>query len=130
VDLLAPVARQALHEINTDLLLDTGTVVATGLQRDSEGGLNASWALAWSEQRSAGVAPVTLLAYYGIGFHHPHLRGVTVGDWPLNVFNEADAADQLPMLRAIVTADLHNLVFEADYRIIPAVMRSPSELPE
>jgi hypothetical protein len=45
----------------------------------------------------------------------------------LNVINEADAADQLPTLRAIVTADLHNLVFEADYRIIPAVTRPPSE---
>jgi hypothetical protein len=51
VELLAPVARQALQEINTDLLLDTGTVVATGLQRDAEGGLSASWALTWSEQR-------------------------------------------------------------------------------
>jgi hypothetical protein len=70
---------------------------------------------------------VTLLAYYGIGFHHPHLRGATVGDWPLNVFNEAEAADQLSTLRAIVTADLHNLVFEADYRIIPAVTGPPSE---
>jgi hypothetical protein len=29
------------------------------------------------------------------------------------------------MLQAIVTADLHNLVFQADYRIIPAVATSP-----
>jgi hypothetical protein len=91
--------------------------------------LTATWALAWPEQQVAGVAPVTLLAYYGIGFHHPHLRGATVGDWPLNLFTSQDAADQLPILRAIVTADLHNLVFQADYRIIPAVMRPPSKPP-
>jgi hypothetical protein len=126
VELLAPVARQVLDEINTHLLLDTGRVVAAGLQRDADGGLRALWELAWPGQRSAGVAPVTLLAYYGIGFHHPHLRGATVGDWPLNVFTKHDAADELPMLRAIATAELHNLVFQADYRIIPAVMRPPS----
>jgi hypothetical protein len=39
-----------------------------------------------------------------------------------------DATDQLPILRAIVTGDLHNLVFQADYRIIPAVTR-PSTQP-
>ncbi|HXA32454.1 MAG TPA: hypothetical protein VNV87_09365 [Acidimicrobiales bacterium] len=73
------------------------------------------------------MAPLTLLAYYGIGFHHPHLRGATVGDWPLNVFTKDDATDQLPVLRAIATAELHNLVYQADYRIIPAVMRPPPE---
>lgn len=127
VDLLAPVARQVLDEINTHLLLDTGRVVEAGLQRDADRGLRATWELAWPEQGSAGVAPMTLLAYYGIGFHHPHLRGATVGDWPLNVFTKDDATDQLPVLRAIATAELHNLVYQADYRIIPAVMRPPPE---
>jgi hypothetical protein len=37
------------------------------------------------------------------------------------VLSVEDATDQLPILRAIATADLHNLVFQADYRIIPAV---------
>jgi hypothetical protein len=127
VELLAPVAQRALDELNAHLLLDTGNVVATGLQRDIQGGLRASWELAWPEQRAAGLAPVTLLAHYGIGSHHPHLSGATVGDWPLNVFTPHDAGEQLPMLRAIVTADLHNLVFRADYRIIPAVMRAPND---
>ncbi|MCW3045208.1 MAG: hypothetical protein JWL57_3366 [Actinobacteria bacterium] len=129
VELLAPVARQALEEINTHLLLDTGRVIATGLQREADGSLSASWDLAWPEQLAAGVGPVTLLAYYGIGFHHPHLRGATVRDWPLNVFTIHDAADLLPIMRAIATGDLHNLVFQADYRIIPAVTRPPPEPP-
>ena len=125
VELLAPIAHQALEEINTHLLLDTGRVVATGLQKDAEGSLSASWGLAWPEQLATGVAPVTLLAHYGIGSHHPHLRGATLWDWPLNVFTIRDATDQLPIMRAIAAGDLHNLVFRADYRIIPAVTRPP-----
>jgi hypothetical protein len=62
-------------------------------------------------------------AYFGAGFHHPHLRGATVGDWPLNAFRVQDGTDQRPILRAIATSDLHNLVFQSDYRIIPAVTR-------
>jgi hypothetical protein len=129
VELLAPVPRQALEEINTHLLLATGRVIATGLQREADGSLSASWDLTWPEQLAAGVGPVTLLAYYGIGFHHPHLRGATVRDWPLNVFTVHDAADLLPIMRAIATGDLHNLVLQADYRIIPAVTRPSTEPP-
>ncbi len=32
-------------------------------------------------------------------------------------------------MRAIATSDLHNLVFQADYRIIPAVTRRSTEQP-
>jgi hypothetical protein len=126
VQLLAPVARQVLTEINTSLLLDTGELTETGLRRTRDGGLNATWALSWPEQRAAGVEPILLQAYFGGGFHHPHLRGTTVHDWPLNVFSDQDAAAQLPVLRAIASGDLHNLVFSADYRIIPVVTASPA----
>jgi hypothetical protein len=121
VQLLAPVARQVLTEMNTSLLLDTGQLTERGLRRTADGGLNASWALSWPEQRAAGVEPIVLQAYFGGGFHHPHLRGTTVRDWPLNVFSAEDAAAQLCILRAIASSDLHNLVYSADYRIVPAV---------
>ena len=85
VQLLAPIARQVLTELNASLLLDTGQLTETGLRRIADGGLNASWALSWPEQRAAGVEPIVLQAYFGGGFHHPHLRGTTVHDWPLNV---------------------------------------------
>ena len=127
VDLLAPVARQALSELNTYLLLDSGTVSETGLQRSADGGMSAAWELGWPEQRDARVPPIMLHAYFGPGFHHPHLRGGTVGDWPLNVFSAQDANHELPILRAIATSELHNLVFQSDYRIIPAITRSSSE---
>ena len=57
VELLAPVARQALNEINTHLLLDTGKVVATGLQRDADGGVSASWDLVWPETEEGWAVP-------------------------------------------------------------------------
>jgi hypothetical protein len=123
VELLHPVVHQVLREMNTMLLLESGLIAGTGLQRTPDGGLVASWELSWTEQSSAGISPVVLMAYYGIGFHHPHLRGATVGDWPLNIFSKSDAADQLHLLRAIASAELHNLVFQADYTIVPAVSR-------
>jgi hypothetical protein len=67
------------------------------------------------------VEPIALQAYFGGSFHHRHLRGTTVHDWPLNVFSDEDAAAQLSILRAIASSDLHNLVYRADYRIVPAV---------
>jgi len=124
VRLLAPIARQVLTEMNTTLLLDTGQLTETEPRRIEDGGLNASWALTWPEQRAAGVEPIVLQAYFGGGFHHPHLRGTTVHDWPLNVFSEEDASAQLSILRAIASSDLHNLVYRADYRIVPAVSAS------
>jgi hypothetical protein len=48
---LAPVARQVLTEMNTSLLLDTGQLTERGLRRTADGGLNASGALSWPEQR-------------------------------------------------------------------------------
>ncbi len=120
VSILDPCARQALNEINAHLLLGTGEVTATGVRSSANGGVESVWALSWPEQRAAGINPIIIEAFYGSGFHHPHLRGGTVGDWPLNVFTQAQAADELPTLRAIAAADLHNLVFQRDYRIVPA----------
>jgi hypothetical protein len=120
VQLLGPIARQVLNEMNTSLLLDSGQLTESGLRRTPDGGLKASWALSWPEQRAAGIDPIVLQAYFGGGFHHPHLRGTTVHDWPLNVFSAA----QLSILRAIASSDLHNLVYRSDYRIVPAVSGS------
>ena len=122
IPLLDPYARQALGEINDDLLLGTGDVLATGV-RSTTDGVDAIWALAWPEQRDAGISPITLHAFYGAGFHHPHLRGGTVRDWPLNVFTQEQATATLDTFRQIASAEVHNLVFQRDYRIIPATVR-------
>ena len=123
IDYLAPYARQTLGEMNDALLLASGTIAATGVSKSPEGDVTALWTLSWPEQEMAGIPPVTLEAFFGHAFHHPHLRGATVGVWPLNVFSDADAAAELPTLRAIAAADLHNLVFQRDYRIVPVIIR-------
>ncbi|MFJ8742745.1 hypothetical protein ACIRL2_25555 [Embleya sp. NPDC127516] len=123
VALLDPQARRALAELDADLLLGTGEYTASGVRRAPDGGLEAIWALSWPEQRAAGVPPITLRAVYGAGFHHPHLRGGTVREWPLNVFTPEQAIEELPTLRTIAAADLHNLVFLRDFRIVPATTR-------
>ncbi|MEU8139679.1 hypothetical protein [Streptodolium elevatio] len=139
VRLIDPYARLALAEMNSELLLGTGEITATGVRRvmggrgggeigggggsgGAVGGVEARWELGWPEQRAAGLAPVLLHAVYGAGFHHPHLQGGTVGQWPLNVFTEEQAAAELPVLRGIAAAELHNLVFMRDYRIVPGVV--------
>jgi hypothetical protein len=121
VPLLDPYARQALSELNDDLLLRTGTILATGM-RSSTDGVDAIWALTWPEQRDADISPIMLHAFFGAGFLHPHLRGGTVHDWPLNVFTEEQATAKLATLRQIASAEVHNLVFQRDYRIIPATV--------
>jgi hypothetical protein len=73
VTLLDPHARQPLNEINTDLLLGTGEVTATGIRR-RRGGVEAIWALSWPEQQAARINPIIIRAYYGAGAHHPHLQ--------------------------------------------------------
>jgi hypothetical protein len=124
VALIDPDAWQALSEINAALLLDTGAVTTRGVRRSAAAGLDAVWALSWPEQRAAHIEPIVIRAYFGIGSTHPHLQGGTVGDWPLNVFDEEQAAAELPTLRAIASGEIHNLVFQAggDYRIIPALL--------
>jgi hypothetical protein len=128
VALLDPYARQALNEIDTDLLLETGEITATGVRRSVTAGLDAVWALAWPEQRAARIEPIMIRAYFGIGSPHPHLRGGTVGDWPLNVFDEHQAAAELATVRTIADAEIHNLVFQTggDYGIIPALLNGAS----
>jgi hypothetical protein len=122
VALLDPVARRVLDEFDRDLLLGTGTIT---LSHSTHDGVAATWALSWPAQVDAGVGPIQLRAHYGQGFHHPHLGGGTVGEWPLNVFTEVDAEAELPTLRAIAAAELHNLVFQASYRIVPATTAEP-----
>lgn len=123
VALIDPYARRALSEINDELLLGTGAVAGSGVRPDKSGGVEAEWTLSWPQQQTAGIEPVILRAHFGTQFHHPHLRSRTAGDWPLNVSDEAQAAAELPTLRAMAAADLHNLVFQlgGDVRIIPAV---------
>ncbi|WP_454118512.1 hypothetical protein [Microbacterium lacticum] len=121
--------RRVLAEFNEHLLDGTGRIDATGLHRDSRGGLIASWLLTWAQQRAANLAPISIIATYGAGFHHPHLRGATIGEWPLNVAEPGHAEELVPVLRAIAGADIHNLVFQVggNVRLIPAMYPAETE---
>ena len=129
VTLLDAPARRVLAEFNDHLLAGTGKIEVTGLHRDQRGGPIASWLLTWPEQRAANLAPISLIATYGAGFHHPHLRGATIGEWPLNVAETAHAEELVPVLRAIAGADIHNLVFQVggNVRVIPAMYPAEAE---
>ncbi|WP_150241749.1 hypothetical protein [Nocardiopsis quinghaiensis] len=127
VELLAPYANVVLAEVDHTMLLETGTVEEGGVRRTPDGGLAATWALSWPEQRAVRIPPISIIAHYGGGFHHPHVRGATVTEWPLNVFTAGQAAAEVPLLRSIAAGDLHNLVFRADYRIVPATVRREGE---
>src|SRR5258708_33606396 len=81
VQLLAPIARQVLTEMNRSLLLDTGQFTETALLRTGEGALNASWTVSCPEQRAARVQPIVLQAHVGGDFRHPHLLRTKVHAW-------------------------------------------------
>ncbi|SJM68966.1 hypothetical protein [Gulosibacter sp. 10] len=129
VHLLDAPARRVLAEFDDHLLVGIGKIDATGLHRDATGGLLASWLLTWPEQRAAKLAPISIIATYGAGFHHPHLRGATIREWPLNVATAEQAEELVPVLRTIAGADIHNLVFQVggDWRIIPALHPAVAE---
>lgn len=78
VALLDPYARQALEEIDADLLLDTGEITATAVRRSATAGLDSVWALSCPEQRAARIGPIVIRAYFGIGSPHPHLQSATL----------------------------------------------------
>jgi hypothetical protein len=80
--------------MNTNLLLGTGEVTATGV-RSRDDGVDAVWALSWPEQRATGINPIIIRAFYSARAHHPHLQGGTVGGWALNVFDEEQAAAEV-----------------------------------
>lgn len=122
VELLAPVVREVLITFDDHLLLGGGEIEDLAIRRDPQGGLVAGWILTWDQQRRSGVAAVQVIAHYGAGFHHPHLRGGTIAEWPLNVADGEQARGQRALVEAIVAAEFHNLVFLADYRIVPATV--------
>ena len=119
VELLDPVVRRVLEEARAALLDGDGEVAAEPVHPDG-GGLLAAWTLSWPAQRASGTEPVTVVAEFAAGFLHPHLRGGTLGWWPLQVTGERDAERQVPVVAAIVEAELHNLVLRTSWRVVPA----------
>lgn len=123
VDRLDPVVRQALGELSDTWLAGEGTVTRTDTADDPEGHLVTRWSLRWPDQEAAGVAPVQVAARFAPGRLHPHLGATRARDWPMAVDDAADAARQLPLLRLLAESELHQRVFEADWRIVTGYRR-------
>jgi hypothetical protein len=93
---------------------------------DRDGGAYARWELSWPAQRHAAarhggrVEPVQVIAVFGWGSAHPHLRGAVARMWPGQVTDAADAERQEPILRAIVECELHERIFQGTWQVIPA----------
>ena len=127
IELITPVAMSIFEEANTLFLNGTGGVQVIGPEDDGSSGLETRFELSWPEQRAAWVTrgphqplgPVRIVVNYSQSFLHPHLSGSTAGYWPFQVTSEADAERQRGILAAIVELELHQRVFETDWRILP-----------
>ncbi len=128
VELIDPVVRRVLDETNVTFLDRTGDTVTRTVEQD-DGSMATHWELSWPRQREAvsrhggAVAPIQVIAWFRRTFTHPHLRGTSAGDWPLQVLSAADAARQELIVRAIVEAELHQRVFEGRWPVVPAAVR-------
>jgi hypothetical protein len=125
VRLLDPVVRRILEQANVAFLDGTGTVHQR-VGEDRDGGAYAHWELSWPAQRDAAarrggrVEPVQVIAVFGRGNTHPHLRGAAAGMWPCQVTDEHDAERQELILRAIVECELHERIYQGTWQVIPA----------
>jgi hypothetical protein len=125
VSLLDPVVRRILDQADAAFLRGSGTINHRAGE-DRDGGAYAHWELSWPEQRHAiarhggRVEPIQVIALFGRGNTHPHLRGAAAGMWPCQVTDAADAERQEPILRAIVECELHERIFQGTWRVVPA----------
>ena len=124
VQLLDPVVRNVFAEADEMFLENTGEIIRYGTEQD-DGSVGEHWELSWPQQRNAvsrdggPVAPVQVIAWFRRSFNHAHLRGSTAGDWPLQVTSPDDALRQLPIVHAIVEAEVHQRIYEGRYPVIP-----------
>lgn len=132
INLLKSDAVEILEEANTMFLNGTGNVQMIGPEEDGSGGLVTRFELSWPEQRAARIMrgpngplqPVRIVVNYFQGVLHPHLSGSATGFWPFQVTSAADARRQRGVLAAIVELELHQRVFETDWRILPISSQS------
>lgn len=123
-ELIDPLVRRVLLETNDTFLEATGEITTRRVEHD-DGSVEERWELSWPLQREAvarhggPVDPVQVIAWFRRSFNHPHLRGSTAGDWPLQVLTAEDAARQEPIVRAIVEAELHQRIYEGRWPVVP-----------
>jgi hypothetical protein len=125
IKLLRSVAMEILEEADALLLNVTGNVQMIGPEEDGSGGLVTRFELSWPKQRAARVKrgpkgalqPVGIVVNYSQGFLHLHLSGSIAGFWQFPSHERGRCrASEGP---AIVELELHQRIFETDWRILP-----------
>jgi hypothetical protein len=145
-DLLTPVARRVLDDLNSSYLENSGELTVRPPASDGRGGLVGEWSLSWpllkaSKSRFTGepLDPLTLFAIFPLTptgamvWMHPHLAllrsvqpdGIAAA-WPLQVTSPEDAERQEPVLRVMAETEMHERTYLADinWRILPLVTYS------
>lgn len=133
-ELLTPVAVSVLEDFNTHVLQGTGEISVHPLASREGLGLYGTWECSWPEQREARsrfdgtpIPPLQLQAFFPGEFTHGHLmigrpfyEDQPVSCWFMQVVDERDAARQRHALEAICETQVHEMIFTANWRIIPA----------
>lgn len=138
IELITPIVRAILEEANALFLEGTGEIQVSGPMDDGAGGLEAHFELSWPEQREAQgtygrqqpLEPVRIVVTYSQNFLHPHLCGSTAGYWPFQVKRESDAERQQGILAAIVELELHQRIYETDWRILSVSRHGEEKWPK
>ncbi len=125
-ELVTPVARRVLQDMNEWLLGDAGTVETFPPEDDGASGLEGRWTLYWpalaTAKRKHGTGPlepVRLIAVFPAGWTHGHFERphpgmpAAVTAWPFQIVTAEDAERQEPVLRVIAEAELHERVYQA-----------------
>ncbi|MGH9505153.1 MAG: hypothetical protein ACRD20_20055 [Terriglobales bacterium] len=133
-DLVTPVARRVLAEINDSFLSGSGRIRVVCPTRTEEGGLIGFWEMSWSLQEQARnrfnqepLQPLAIHAVFplrptlGMEWTHPHFAMLRpcckegfAAAWPMQVVSEEDAWRQEAILRVLAEGELHQQTFLAD----------------
>lgn len=133
-DLLTPVALAVLDDFNAHVLGGTGTISTIPLAPREGLGLYGTWECSWPEQQQARsrfddtpIPPLQLQAFFPGDFTHGHLmigrpfyQDDPVSCWLMQVTDETDAWRQRHALESMCETQVHELIFTANWRIIPA----------
>jgi hypothetical protein len=144
-ELVTPVARRVLSDINVNFLRGTGEFGVQPPGPDGAGGLIGSWTLTWlllsravSRFDGKALEPLALTAIFplkptgAMQWTHPHLAlrrpGLIDGlaaAFPFQVRSPEDAERQEPILRVLAEAELHERFYQADlnWRILPFALK-------
>lgn len=113
-------------ELSETWLDVTGEIRRADSEADLDGHLVTRCLLSWPDQRAAGTDPVQVAARYAPGRLHRTSVPPAPAIGRLTVLDD-HAQRQLPLLRLLLESELHQRVFEADWRVVTGCRRHQLE---